>query len=31
MPKTMIEFLHVPVPGQTLAEDREIKVEEFVM
>lgn len=32
MPKApLIELLHLPVPGQTLREDREIKVEEFAM
>jgi hypothetical protein len=27
----LIEILHLPVPGQTLGPDREIRVEEFAM
>jgi len=31
MPKALVKFLQLPIPGQTLAENREIKVEEYTM
>jgi hypothetical protein len=31
MPKAFVEFLQLPIPGQTLVENREIKVEEYTM
>jgi hypothetical protein len=31
MPREILEFLKLPIPGQTLTEDREIKVEDIPM